>query len=495
MASIKKEAFYAPSYSHDEVKLVLEVFTINTDIEKNTTIERANLYGERFANGSVQSFNGSSTAEVIVNNNKETKQVAFDYRPSAGLGKKNLITSWDTLVQHNDEGNATIEVSAKHITGVSLGTATIPKFEYVCDTIARASKIRAVNKYIEENVDITIERYSSAFTHTLTYKFGSLTGTIAIKTSELSITNWKIPTTFYSQIPNSPSGTCEITCTTYSEDTIIGKPAKTTFVATANKELSKPNINGNVKDINEKTIALTGDFLKIVKGHSTALVSVEVEAKNGSNISTMQINDTYFNTPTVTIPNAKDSKFTIKIVDTRNYSNEKVVGFTDRLINYIPLTMAYSIYKPTQTDNKMLIKFSGNYFNQNFGQADNQLDIKLQVKNDEGTFVDVKTFVKDTDFTIENNVYYSKGISRNTEAQPVEIVNPLSESGWDYKKSYEFKIIATDKLETFENIRQVQKGESVLDIYEKDNVNYFNVNGNIIQNNQRILDYDIIDVW
>ena len=68
---------------------------------------------------------------------------------------------------------------------------------------------------------ISINRASSAFTHTLTYSFGNTNGTIATKTTATSV-SWTPALSLASQIPNAISGTCTITCTTYNGNTNIG---------------------------------------------------------------------------------------------------------------------------------------------------------------------------------------------------------------------------------------------------------------------------------
>ena len=73
---------------------------------------------------------------------------------------------------------------------------------------------------------ITITRASSSFTHTLTYSFGNASGTIVTKTSNTSV-SWTPPLTLANQIPNSTSGTCTLTCSTYNGNTLIGTSTST----------------------------------------------------------------------------------------------------------------------------------------------------------------------------------------------------------------------------------------------------------------------------
>ena len=68
---------------------------------------------------------------------------------------------------------------------------------------------------------VTVTRASSSFTHTLKYSFGSVTKTFATKTDAVSVA-WIPSLSLASQVPDAVSGTCTITCVTYSGDTKIG---------------------------------------------------------------------------------------------------------------------------------------------------------------------------------------------------------------------------------------------------------------------------------
>ena len=87
---------------------------------------------------------------------------------------------------------------------------------------------------------ISINRASSAFTHTLTYSFGNTNGTIATKTTATSV-SWTPALSLASQIPNAISGTCTITCTTYNGNTNIG--SKTCTLTLSIPASVKPTIS------------------------------------------------------------------------------------------------------------------------------------------------------------------------------------------------------------------------------------------------------------
>ena len=88
---------------------------------------------------------------------------------------------------------------------------------------------------------ISISRASSSLTHTLSYAFGSASGTIATKTTATSV-SWTPPTSLASQIPNSTSGSCTLTCYTYNGNTLVG--TSTTTVTLSVPASIKPTITG-----------------------------------------------------------------------------------------------------------------------------------------------------------------------------------------------------------------------------------------------------------
>lgn len=93
-------------------------------------------------------------------------------------------------------------------------------------TIPRTSSISMSATTMGNAGTITISRASSSFTHTLTYSFGSTSGTIATKTSAISV-SWTPPTSLATQIPNSTTGTCTLTCYTYNGSTLVGTSTTT----------------------------------------------------------------------------------------------------------------------------------------------------------------------------------------------------------------------------------------------------------------------------
>jgi hypothetical protein len=123
-------------------------------------------------------------------------------------------------------------------------------------------------------------RASSSFEHTLTYKFGSATGTIG---SELGTSKaWTVPLSLASQIPNGTSGTCTITCKTYNGSTLIG--TKTVSFTAKVPSSVVPSIS--TLAVSEGESGLSAKFGGYVQNKSKAKVTITAAGSYSSTIKT-----------------------------------------------------------------------------------------------------------------------------------------------------------------------------------------------------------------
>ncbi|MFR5595327.1 DUF859 family phage minor structural protein [Anaerostipes sp.] len=136
-----------------------------------------------------------------------------------------LLGTVSRTVSHSSDGSKSLTISAVfNIQATLSGTyysSISASATITLDSIARASSVSASNTSMGTATTVTISRASSSFTHTLTYAFGSTSGTIATKTTATSV-SWTPPISLASQIPSTTSGICTITCTTYNGSTSIG---------------------------------------------------------------------------------------------------------------------------------------------------------------------------------------------------------------------------------------------------------------------------------
>ena len=164
--------------------------------------------------------------------------------PAISTTGTHLLGTVSRTVNHASDGSKSLAISAVFqiratLSGTYYGTITASA-NITLDSIPRASSVSAANMTMGSAGTISISRASSAFTHTLTYSFGNISGTIATKTTATSV-SWTPALSLASQIPNAISGTCTITCTTYNGNTNIG--SKTCTLTLSIPASVKPTIS------------------------------------------------------------------------------------------------------------------------------------------------------------------------------------------------------------------------------------------------------------
>lgn len=344
-------------------------------------------------------------------------------------------------VPHDSDGTRSISFSAR-IQGTTYGVSAFISGTFVLTTIPRASSVGATSAYIEESTIININRASSNFTHTLTYSFHNLTGTIAEKTVNTSV-NWTLPTSFYAQIPNQKSSSATITCITYNGNNEIGR-STCTFTVNTNEEKCKPSLSATVIDINETTINLTGSNTKLIKYKSTAKVTITTSSKNSASINSKKVNNSVVEGNSISILNVEADTFVVTVTDSRGYTNSVVLKPT--VINYIPLTINANIKRVQPTTGEVGIQFSGNYFNGNFGSTNNTLNINWYYKEkNQNDWINGGTLT-----TVINENTYSNGTSI------ISLGNIFN-----YQKEYDFYLAISDKLMQLQPNYKITEGEPI----------------------------------
>ena len=343
-------------------------------------------------------------------------------------GQTKTLASGSTTIAHNADGTKSFSFSFSqqfdiNYSGVGwIGTKS-GSGNGKLTTIPRTSSVSSTNANIGENIKITINRASSSFTHTLSYSFCNLSGTIATKTSSTSV-SWKLPTTFYAQIPNSKSSWGTITCDTYSGSTKIGS-SSCRFDVYVKESSNKPGISATVVDVNDTTKALTGDENKLIKYYSKVKFSITSSPKN--NAGTKSININYNgknftggsgNSWTDYFSDVVSGSYRCSITDTRDFTTS--VDISKTLINYVKITCAMTVSNPTASG-ECTLTISGNYFNGSFGSTSNTLTV--QYKQNGGNWTNA-----------------TATLSGNTYKATVKL------TGLDYTQTYTFQAKATDKL-------------------------------------------------
>lgn len=378
--------------------------------------------------------------------------------------------TWTTIgtrtvtVTHNSDGTYNVNKTGSFTASVTgarpkSGSANV---SVSLPTIARASQVYVADANIGSSTTISVNSASSNSKFTYYYRLHDSDDWTLIVEKTSGSYSWTVPTSFYSQIPNSKTLVCQFNAETFINDVSVGTTTtQATFTAKGN-----PTINSaTATDINSITTALTNNNTKMVKYASNVQIAISVSGQNNATISSVVINGnnvslsgTNPKTGTITFNNSNTNTFQIVATDSRGYTTTQTL--TMDMVNYIPLTINATIKRNQPTDNKVNINFNGNYFNGSFGSQSNTLTVQYCYK-------------ESTSSTWGSWNNLSKTISGNSYSGSTQLSNI------DYTKIYNFQIVATDKIGTksITNLT-VSKGEPV---YWWDD-DEFNVNGSLKSN-------------
>lgn len=445
--SLLTNGWYSSS-KDDYIYLEFAWSVSGTSIENNQKTIYWELRGKRSASG----FVSAGGFKVVIDGDTVYSK-STDYRIELRNGT--VVASGSKTLTHSPDGTRSFAVYIEGGIYTYAVNCTGSK-TFDLDTIPRVSTISCTASNIESNPMITISRASFSFTHTVEYQFGSLTGTIATKTSSLIITNWTIPPSFYGQIPNARTGYGTLICTTYNGDTKIGTSSCTFWVGT-DETKCKPTVIGTV-EIDSRTKDLTGREDTLIRYFSTATCTISATLnKSAGSLKAKTINNTAVSSNTLEIPNVEIGTFDFYAKDSRDYFNTDKVVTT--LVPYVMLTNDATIYREEPTSDKATLRIEGNYFDGSFGAKSNTLTITY--KQGDGADVSVTP-------TIEDNRYSAT----------------VSLTGLDYTKTFNFEVVVTDKINTVTKPLTLQKGIPVFDWGEED----FNFNVPVTINGVNILE-------
>lgn len=209
--------------------------------------------------------------------------------PAISSTGTHLLGTVTQTVNHASDGTKSLTMSAVfYIRATLSGTyyeSITASATVTLDSIARASGVSASNATMGSATTIAISRASSSFTHTLTYAFGSATGTIATKTTSTSV-SWTPPLSLASQIPKAVTGTCTITCTTYNGSTKIG--SKTCTLTLTVPASVKPTITSLTAARVDGAVPSTWEIYVQTKSKATLTIN-GAAGSYGSTISSYSI--------------------------------------------------------------------------------------------------------------------------------------------------------------------------------------------------------------
>ena len=402
-----------------------------------------------------------NTSVSVSGANSPSTQSSSPYT-SVSANQEINVFSGSFTIDHNADGTKSTSIS------VSIGNNNVyhatGSSNITLDTIPRASSLSGGSGDIGGNSTITITRASSSFTHKLIYEFGNLTDTIASNVG--TSYTWKIPTSFYSQIPNANVGTGTITCITYSGSTEIGRKSISFTARVTNSNPSTFDFiyadiggmtpNGNI------TYNLTGNDKKIIKGYSSLFVMItnEATAQNGAYISYYQIENQKINVGVINpiqfqIDNYSKNTISVIVVDSRGNSTT-ITKNIDEFIEYQELVKENITL--SRSDNGVgefvNLKFSGVFWNNSFGSINNDLSIVYKYKktNEETYNIGETTIIP---LLNDNYFEFDNLISGDTD-----------DKGFDVNSSYDLLVEVTDKINKIIFSSIIGTGSPAIAIYK-----------------------------
>ena len=251
------------------------VWEESTSVENNTSRIKYEFYASQRTGFSFTGTTRNPAGRVVVNINGSDVDSANIGLISYGTGdcyKQGYVN-----VPHNADGTKEMSFSIRmdEVTGNysgdtwKYGAASVSSTLWLA-TIPRASSISVTSgsgtKPGAGSINLSISRASSAFTHTVTWSYHDLTGTVG--TGIGTGATWDVPLSF---IEKSPSADSWITfvCKTYSNGTEIGSSSCTANIGHYLPS-SISNYTSNIICNGTNTIDVT-----ISRGHSSFVHDVE----------------------------------------------------------------------------------------------------------------------------------------------------------------------------------------------------------------------------
>lgn len=227
------------------------------------------------------SWNGyTRTAKYYVSRNGGAEE---EFIVSYTLPKGTTKTILDTTitVKHTSTGAGSIKVRTWMDTNISAGVVTQSK-TLTLDPIALKSTVEASNGTLGTAQELTVTRRNSSFSHTITYKCGTASGTICSKSGSTSI-DWTPPLSLASQNKTGTSVSVTFSITTYNGSTKVG--SSSTAISCTIPISVKPSCSVTLKD----STGTADTYGSPVQGLSKLRISVTAEKAYESPISSYSI--------------------------------------------------------------------------------------------------------------------------------------------------------------------------------------------------------------
>ncbi len=433
--------FYGTT-SNDRVKPKIQWSGVQS-IEGNYTDITATLYYSRTNTGYATAGGWKGSLTIDGDKKEGSKNLSITYNSNT-----EAITH-TVRVYHDSYGARTVTISAAGGIAVSSMKTTSISCTVTLDTIPRASTLSAVNAHIGGLSTVVVDRKNAAFTHSIAYRFGTESGYLksdgSVSGAEEKLTataiNFRLPESFYGEIPNKAADTCTLTCRTYQGNTLIGT-ATATFTVTADPAICAPVFTATAEDIDPATTLLTGDPKVLIPGKSTVLCIVNAAAQKGATVRSITVGGMEATDSRRVLEKPTDCRIPVAVTDSRGYRTETVL--TPDTVPYVPLTATAQVSREDPTSDTAILTVTGKCYKGSFGAADNTLILSYGVAGGEPVEVPVD---------MGEDMTYSVSL-------PVEDLA--------YTQAHSLTVTVGDTLSEITKDLTVQKGIPVFDWGEND---------------------------
>lgn len=347
------------------------------------------------------------------------------------------LGSGSFTLTHNSDGTQSFSAWAEAAIYTYAISSTRYDYYVKLPQIPRASSISVSGTTIGSPITISISKAGSSFTHTLEYKFGNKSGTIATKTSSSSV-SWTPPIDLALQIPSSQYGTGTLKCITYNGGTIIGEKTINFMLYVQNS--MKPSINSFTSSIDRTNPSGCGMY---VKNNSAVTWTVDAVGSYGSTITKCVINGqnlsetktgsaTSYSMTSHTLTVAGKQTYTVTVTDSRGRTASTTGEIT--IIDYNPPTITSITSFRSNADGSM--NGSGQYvthqLNASFYTLNGNNNIKIKAyskKRSDATYSELNSVVVKDDASDRTSYTYT-----------------YKNASFAVDTAYDFKIVISDSV-------------------------------------------------
>lgn len=399
-----------------------------------------------------------ATASGYVKNSSQVGNITIDgttYSFTNSVDMENTykdIGSASKVITHNPDGTKSISASAWYNTALISGVVSA-QGTLTLKPIARASQpgVSPDTVAMGSSTKITTNRAASSFTHTLSYTFGSSTGTIGPDKGVGADYTWTVPN-LASVIPNAAIGNGTISCTTYSGSTNVG--TKTVPI-----KLTVPNSGVYAASISSVSYSDSTNYYNTYGAYvqNRSVLSTSMSSTGGSGANKTEyitVDGTKYNSSSVTgftLRNTGSMTLSYQVISSRPVSASdatKRSATTTRTITVVPYstplisTFGVSRY-PDDSSDKARVTYDLSITNIN--------DKNLNARNCTLSYRPVG----DSNWS-EQTISFGNLYSISGEL----IVDNIS-----IERSYEFRLDLDDTHSHSEAFKTISTAETILDVY------------------------------